>query len=94
MSEAAKVLPFPRCDDFRCPMEPEITRQKQVVIDLDARLTRQDGSLYRIEAKVDGLIQRFDDKKDAIHWWIISFLGAALFAALSAVAYLLRSKPA
>jgi hypothetical protein len=92
MSES-KVLNFPLCDAseaVRCFMEPEIVRQKQAVTDLEAWQARQNGSLARIEAKVDALIVRVEDRMGGFQHAIIGVLSTLAVGELGWIVMLLR----
>jgi hypothetical protein len=71
---------------FRCVTGAQLATQGKAVIDLEA-------SLLRIEAKMDALIIRLQDRVSGVHVVIIGFLSGALIAAMGWVVLLLRGKP-
>ena len=79
-----KLVQFPSCnadEAIRCVMAPAIAAQKQSLEDLEAWQGKQNGSLGRIEGKVDSLIR-----------WMMAALFTALLAAIGWVVMLLRAK--
>jgi len=93
LNQAAKIVEFPRCnanEAVRCIMAPVIASQAKAVVDLEAWQQKQNGSLGRIEAKVDTLVQRVDDRISGLQYWIMGTLATALVATLGWVMVLLR----
>lgn len=73
--EASNLLSFPcRAQKFEaavCAMAPEIAAQRQKIDGLD-------GSLERVEAKLDSLTIRTEDRLSALMYWLMGVLAAVL----------------
>ena len=77
---------------FRCVTGAQLATQSKAVIDLEAWQNKQNGALLRIEAKMDALIIRLQDRVSGVHVLLIGFLSGALIAAMGWVVLLLRGR--
>jgi len=59
---------------------------------VEAWEAKQNGSLGRIEGKVDGLVLRVDDRITGLQYWAMGTLASALVAAVGWLVVLLRAK--
>jgi len=83
-TENTETLRFPVCagvDPNICRMAPTIAEQRQAVEDLEKWQSKQNGSLQRLEEKMDGLKS-----------WLLGFTATALLAMAGWVIVLLSKK--
>ena len=74
-NENENVLPFPcKFPQDVCLRSPEIAAHEQAILNLREWEERQNGTLDRVEQKIDKLNERVEDKISGLRVWFIGVL--------------------